>query len=174
VGLAVVDQWRSLYEIAKLEGKPSGALQGLVHRMVRDELLEADSDPPTQGTLYKVRAEAREALLEAAQGSQAPGSLTDHQRLLSVWGGPGRIEAMDLLSSTALSGTVAWAARTNSTDELLVAMSPSAESALVDALVFAFKEAGFECREGLVTEIMSGRDLRAHNKKVRNRAKGLK
>jgi hypothetical protein len=173
VGLAVLDQGRTLYEIAKLEGKPSGAYHGLVHRMVADGLLEADSDPPTRGTLYRVRPEAREALLEAAQGAQRPGSLAQHQRLLSVWDGPGRIEAMNLLSSTALSGAVSWVARTNSADELLVAMNPDADDALVDSLVVAFSEAGFKCREGLVAQILSARDLRAHNRKVHARAKGL-
>jgi hypothetical protein len=72
--------------------------------MVEDGLLKANSDPPTRGTLYEVPPDAREALLEAAEGFQRPGSLVEHQRLLSIWGGPGRMKAMSLLASTALSG----------------------------------------------------------------------
>ncbi len=173
IGLAAADAWKSLYEIAKLRGKSSGAIQGVVHRMVADGLLEADSDPPTRGTLYRVPPEAREALLEAAQGHQHPGALSEHQRLLTVRGRPGRIKAMELLSSTALAGAVSWVARTNSADELLVAMNPEAEDELVDSLVVAFLKAGFKCREGLVSQIMSARDLRDHNHKVIARAEEL-
>ena len=80
---------------------------------------------------------------------------------------------MRLLSSTALAGAVGWVARTNSADELLVAMNPEAEDDLIDSLVLAFIDAGFECREGLVAQIMSASDLRHHNKKIVSRAKGL-
>ena len=173
IALTVLEMWRSLYEIAKLQGKSSGAVHGVVHRMVADGLLEADSDPPTRGTLYRVPPEAREALLEAAEGSQQPGSLKQHQRLLNVRGGPGRIKAMTTLSSSALAGAVSWVARVNSADELLVAMNPDAEDELVDSLVIALLDAGFKCREGLVAQIMSGRELREHNGKVLARAKGL-
>jgi hypothetical protein len=78
---------------------------------------------------------------------------------------------MELLASPALSGAVSWVARVNSADELLLAMAPDADDALVDALVIAFEEAGFEYREGLVSQIMSAREARAHNKKAVARAK---
>ncbi|HEV2858596.1 MAG TPA: hypothetical protein VGW80_09365 [Solirubrobacterales bacterium] len=165
-----MDKPLTQYEIAKLQGKPSGSVHGLLRRMVNDQLLKADSEPPTRGTLYEVHPDAREALLEAAQGTQRPGTLTQHQRLLSIWGGPGRLKAIELLSSAALSGAVSWVARTNSADEVLVAMNPQADDSLVDAMVHAFLEAGFEVREGQVTQIMSGREMRTYNKKVVTRA----
>jgi hypothetical protein len=140
--------------------------------MVSDGQLKSDSEPPTRGTLYEVHPDAREALLEAAEGHQRPGTLVKHQRLLSIAGGPGRLEAMTLLESTSLSGIVSWVARTNSADEMLVAMNPQGDDALIDALVLAFSEAGYEVREGLVAQIMSARDVRNHNKKVKARAKG--
>jgi DNA-binding PadR family transcriptional regulator len=174
VGLSVLDQPRTQYEIAKLQGKQSGSVHGLLRRMVKDGLLKPDSDPPTRGTLYEVHPEAREALLEAAQGFQEPGTLTEHQRLLSVWGGPGRAKAMDLLSASALSGAVSWVARTNSADEMLVAMNPSGDDSVIDALVLALMEAGFDVREGLVAQIQSGREMRDHNKKVAARARSIK
>jgi hypothetical protein len=173
IALAVLEEGRTLYEIAKLQGKSSGAVHGVVHRMVADALLEADSDPPTRGTLYQVPEVARETVLAAAEGSQAPGSLGQHQRLLTLRGGPGRVRAMELLGSSALAGAVRWVARINSADELLVAMNPEAEDELVDSLVVALVNDGFECREGLVAQIMSGRELREHSRKVLARAKGL-
>lgn len=173
IALTIIEVWRSLYEIAKLQGKSSGAVHGVVHRMVADGLLEADSDPPTRGTLYRVPPEAREAVLKAAEGSQQPGSLKQHQRLLIVRGGPGRLKAMEMLGSTALAGAAGWVARVNSADELLVAMNPEADDELVDSLVVALLDAGFKCREGLVAQIMSARDLREHNRKVLARAKEL-
>jgi len=171
VGLSVLDQPRTQYEIAKLQGKPSGSVHGLLRRMVADRQLKADTDPPTRGTLYEVHPDARKALVEAAEGFQRPGSLEEHQRLLSVWGGPGRMEAMRLLSSSTLAGAISWVARTNSADEQLVAMNPGADDGLVDALVLALLDAGFVVREGLVAQIMSARELRAHNKKAIARAK---
>lgn len=173
VGLSVLDKPLTQYEIAKLQGKPSGSVHGLLRRMVKDELLRADSEPPTRGTLYEVHPEAREALLEAAQGTQQPGTLDKHQHLISIWGGPGRLRAMELLGSSALAGAISWIARTNSADELLVAMNLDADESLTDALVHAFLEAGFEVREGLVAQIMSGREVRDYNKKVLARARSV-
>jgi hypothetical protein len=79
--------------------------------------------------------------------------------------------AIRLLSSNALSGVVSWVARTNSADDLLVPMNPDTEWALIDGLVPAFQEAGFDVREGLVSEIKTARDMRADHKKAVARAK---
>ncbi|HEY5942018.1 MAG TPA: hypothetical protein VIT89_04065 [Solirubrobacterales bacterium] len=174
VGLSVLDEPRTQYEIAKLQGKPSGSIHGLLRRMVKDKLLKPDSEPPTRGTLYEVHPDAKDALLEAAQGFQSPGTLTEHQRVLTVWAGPGRSKALELLSSAALAGAVSWVARTNSADEVMVAMNPDGEDSLVDALVLAFAEAGFEVREGLVAQIQSGREMRDHNKRVIARARSVR
>lgn len=171
VGLTVLDGPRTQYEIAALQGKPSGSVHGLLRRMVEDKLLKADSDPPTRGTLYEVHPDAREALVEAAEGFQVPGSLVEHQRLLAVRNGPGRMTAIRLLSSNALSGAVSWVARTNSADDLLIAMNPDVEGALVDGLVLAFEEAGFDVHEGLVAEIKTAHEMRAEHKKAVARAK---
>lgn len=174
VGLSVLDKPRTQYEIAKLQGKPSGSVHGLLRRMVKDGQLKPDSEPPSRGTLYEVHPDAKDALLEAAQGFQDPGTLDEHQRVLTVWGGPGRAKAAELLSSAALAGAVSWVARTNSADELIVAMNPDGDDGLIDALVLAFAEAGFETREGLVTQIQSGREMRDHNKKVIARVRSVK
>jgi hypothetical protein len=171
LGLAFSDGERTLYEAAKALGRSSGSIQGLVRRMVADGLLAADSDPPTRGTLYEIHPDARDALLEAAEGLQAPGSLAEHQRLLSVWGGS-RLEAVRILASTTLSGAVGWVARTNSADELLVAMNPEASDLQIDKLVAAFEAAGFKYREGLVASIMSARDLRRHNETITTSVEG--
>jgi hypothetical protein len=171
VALSVLDKGRTQYEIAKLQGKPSGSIHGLLRRMVEDRELKASDDPPTRGTLYEVHPDAHQAVVKAAEGFQRPGMLTEHQRLISVRGGPGRMEAMQILSSTTLAGAVSWAARTNSADDHLVAMNPAADPSLIDALVLALSKAGFEVREGLVTQIMSASELREHNKKTIARAK---
>lgn len=173
VGLTVLDGPRTQYEIATLQGKPSGSIHGLLRRMVEDGLLKADSDPPTRGTLYEVHPWAREALVEAAEGFQKPGTLTEHQRLIAIRDGPGRMAAIRLLSSNALAGGISWIARTNSADDLLVAMNPDVDGALVDGLVLAFEEAGFDTREGLVAEIKSAREMRADQKKAVARSKGI-
>jgi hypothetical protein len=173
VGLTVLDGPRTQYEIAALQGKPSGSVHGLLRRMLDDKLLKADSDPPTRGTLYEIHPDAREALIEAAEGFQKPGSLDEHQRLIAIRDGPGRMTAIRLLSSNALSGAVSWTARTNSADDLLVAMNPSAEGSLIDALVLAFEETGFDVREGLVTEIKSARQMREDDKKAVARARSV-
>jgi|GEM_PF-3322724 len=165
IGLVFSEGERSLYEAAKALGRSSGSIQGLVRRMVADGQLTADSDPPTRGTLYKIHPDAREALAEAAEGLRSPGSLVKHQRLLTVWGGS-RLAAMRILDSTAVSGAVGWVARTNSADELLIAMNPDANDLRVDKLVAAFETAGFDYREGLVASIMSARELRLHNKTI--------
>lgn len=174
VGLSVLDQPRTQYEIAKLQGKPSGSVHGLLRRMVKDGLLVADSDPPVRGTLYEIHPDAREALLQAAQGNQQPGTLREHQSLISIWGGPGRLRAIELLGSSTLAGAVSWTTRTNSADAMLVAMNPTADQSLIDALVHAFLKEGYEVQEGLVTQIMSGREMRDYNKKVIARAGALK
>ena len=170
VALCVLDKARTQYEIAKLQGKPSGSIHGLLRRMVDDQEVKANDDPPTRGTLYEVHPDARQAVIEAAEGFQRPGTLAEHQRLISVRAGPGRLKAMQILSSTTLSGAVSWIARTNSADDHLVAMNPAADASLIDALVLALSEAGFDVREGLVTEIMSASDMRTHNKKTIARA----
>jgi hypothetical protein len=171
IGLATLDEPRTQYEIAKLQGKSSGCVHGVIRRMVQDKLLQPDSSPPSRGTLYEVHPDARDALLTAAEGFQQPGTLAPHQRLLSVRGGPGRLEAMELLSSAALAGAVSWIARTNSADDLLVAMNPEGDDGLIDSLVVAFERAGFEAREGLVAQIMSAREMRDHTKKAIARAR---
>jgi hypothetical protein len=51
-------------------------------------------------------------------------------------------------------------------------MNPSADTSLVDALVLAFEEHGFELREGLVAQITSAREMRAQSKKAIARARG--
>ena len=171
IALSVLDEARTQYEIAKLQGKPSGSIHGVLRRMVEDRELKATDDPPTRGTLYEVHPDARQAVVEAAEGFQRPGTLAEHQRLIAVRAGPGRMKAMQILSSTTLAGAISWVARTNSADDHLVAMNPAADASLVDALVLALSEAGFEIREGLVTQIMSAGEMRAHNKKTIARAK---
>lgn len=172
IALLMGDNWLTQYQIGKLYGKPSGSIGGLLRRMVDDEQLEADS-PPTRGTSYRVHPEAREALAEAAEGAQPPGTLTEHQRLLTIWGGPGRLKAMELLSSTALSGAVAWVARVDSANALMVAMNPEAGDDLVDTLVLAFEKVKFEYREGLVSQIKSARELRTGNETIARRIEGI-
>jgi hypothetical protein len=142
--------------------------------MVVDELVLADSDPPTRGTLYELNPEARPALEEAAEGVQTPGLLARHQRLLTVRGDRGRTEVMRLLDSMALSGAVSWVAQTNSGDELLIAMNQAADDDQVNTLVVAFEDAGFVCREGLVASVMSARELREHHRTVRARVEAAK
>lgn len=171
IGLALADGWLTLYELATLLGKASGAIQGVLRRMVEAQLVEADSDPPTRGTQYRVHPDAREALRQAAELAEKPGSLTEHQRLLWISGGPGRSKALALLSSTPVTGSVGWIARTGTEDGLIVAMEPSGEDELVDSLVFALEEAGFDCREGLVSQIMSAPEMRQHQKKVTKRVR---
>jgi hypothetical protein len=171
IALSVLDQPRTQYEIAKLQGKKSGAVHGVLRRMVDDRELKASDDPPTRGTLYEVHPEARQAVVEAGEGFQAAGTLTEHQRLISVGGGPGRLQMLRILSSTVLAGAVSWVARTNSLEEQLVAMNPTADAGLVDSLVLALSDAGFEVREGLVTQVMSAGEMRDHVKKAIARAK---
>lgn len=174
LALVLVGVRLTQYEVAKALGKPSGSIHGLLRRMVAAELVLADSDPPTRGTLYELNPEAQPALEEAAEGVQTPGLLARHQRLLSVRGAPGRAEAMRLLDSMALSGAVGWVAETNAADELLIAMNQAADDIQVDTLVLAFEDAGFECREGLVARVMSARELRERVRTARARLEAAK
>lgn len=171
IGLALSNGWLTLYELASMLGKTSGAIQGVLHRMVEGGLVEADSDPPTRGTLYRLHSDAAEALREAAELTEKPGSLAEHQRLLWISGGPGRSKALALLASNPLTGSVGWVARTGSEDGLIVAMIPDSDDAMVDSLVFALEEGGFDCREGLVSQIMSAPEMRQHQRRVAKRVR---
>src|SRR4029077_4113078 len=91
-------------EIAKLKENPSGSVRGVLRRMVDDGELIASDNPPVQGTTYEIHPDAREALVKAAEGSQKPGTLAKHQRLLTISAGPGRMAAMAILTSTTLAG----------------------------------------------------------------------
>lgn len=164
IGLAVSDTPRTQYEIGKTLGRSSGSISRPLHSMLSDGLLLADPDPPVRGTLYRLNPEARDALEEAAAGALQPGVLVRDQRLLFVQGGEDRMQAMALLAKPSLSGAVAWAARTDASTGLLLAMNPDADDLQVDKLIVALKARGFELREGVTGQITSASELRAHGK----------
>lgn len=164
----------TLYEVAKALGKPSGSVQGLLRRMVADHLVLADSDPPVRGTLYELNPEAVSALEEAAESSQPPGLLTDNQRLLAVSGEQGRAEVMGVLDSMALSSAVGWVAQTGAAGDLLIAINPTASDDHINTLVLALEEIGLGCREGVVTRLLSAKDLRDRNRAARARLETAK
>lgn len=174
IALAVSDGEQTLYEISRAVGRPSGSISRQVQSMVSERLLIADPDPPVRGTMYRLNPDVRDALEEAAEGSQQPGLLVPNQRLLLVRGGPGRTKSAQLLAKPGLSGAVAWSVRIDASGGLLLAMSISVDNHQVDKLVVALEESGFECREGLVGEIESGRDLRARSKSLAEIAEGVR
>jgi hypothetical protein len=162
VALAFADGPRTLYEAAKALGKPTGSIYGLVQRMLADELLLADSDPPVRGTMYELNPAFREALEHSAQGDHIPGVLVRNQRTLTISGGPDRMTAMEILARPTLSGAVAWTARTDSGSGMLLAMATDAEDVQVDRLYAALTKAGFSCQEGVIGQVTTAAEIRAH------------
>jgi hypothetical protein len=158
VALVVSERPRTLYEIAKALGRPSGSIAQLVRRMHADGLLLADNEPPVRGTSYTLNPAFMAALEAAVTSNRPPGMLERGQSIVLIDGDD--VEALHrILARPALAGCVVWATRGDATGRMLLALD-GASSSDPDELLLAFKAAGFRCRDWTVGEIIAGHDLR--------------
>lgn len=157
LALVLRGEWKTAHEAAKELGKPTGSIFGVLKRMHSEGLLEADSDPPTRGTQYRLAESATSLSEEAATAESALGRVSAGQRVLSV-AFKTRLTANEVLVSSVSAGLIAWAA--NLPTGWLLALVEDADSFRVEQLVVAFERAGCRCHEAPVSALVSGKDLR--------------
>jgi hypothetical protein len=147
-------------EAARALGKPASSVYGVVQRMLAEELLIADSDPPTRGTLYELAPAVRPLLELTSEQDRPPGSLSEGQRLLCVEGDLARAKVQRLFAQRALFGSVAWVAEIDGAHGLLLAMLPETTRNEVQRLAVAFDEAGLRCSHRRIGELFGAKELR--------------
>jgi hypothetical protein len=128
--------------------------------MNAERILEADSDPPTRGTQYRLTHEAKIALEQLDQALSTPdevGRLYNDQRLLIV-NGEALVEAEQVLAEPANTAAIAWASWIGAS--WLIAMRPESDGHAWRKLATAFERVGYKCERGRVDELMSARILR--------------
>jgi hypothetical protein len=158
--------WRTAQEAADELGTETGSVFGLIKRMHAEGILEADSDPapPTRGTQYRLKHEARvvldELLAQIGDEHQEPGHLEADQRLL-VARGNSLVGLETALADPALSTAVAWVAWMGSS--WLFAMKADCEAHTLRRLATVLEQAGYECERGRVDELQAGHRFRAQS-----------
>ena len=159
IAMLVSESSRTMKEIARAMGKPSGAIYRLVHRMIDDGVLEADSDPPTRGTLFSLNPAYRDRLDEGAVDDLPAGSLAVNQRTLTVRAKK-RQQLYGVLRHPAASGIVAWLAEVDGSGGFLLALHPDCSMLQQDRLVLALERSEVAVRAGRVACILAGDELR--------------
>jgi DNA-binding MarR family transcriptional regulator len=147
IALALSGDPRTLYETAKALGRRSGDIQRTIRQMVLEGIVEADTDPPTRGTFYKLAASSADALADSVEQLVEPGYLRGGQRLLLARGESSTV-LLRALARRDLTGAVGWAAEWGSDGEWLLALSPQASTVQVERLSAALRERGIEVRQG--------------------------
>jgi hypothetical protein len=159
LALAFSDGPRTLNEAARRLGKSTSSIYGLAQRMRAEELLIAEDEPPTRGTLYRLADGARPLLEIATDQNPPPGMLLEGQRFVFVWGNTARAAVQRLLADGFLEGVLAWAAEVDG--GLLLAALPETGRNEVQRLATAFNAAGLQSSYGRVGEFIAPKDLRA-------------
>jgi hypothetical protein len=159
IAAAVSERPRTLYELSKALGKPPGSIAGLVRRMVDERLLDAEPDPPVQGTEYRLNAAAESALEEALGADRTPGRLRGGELLLLVEGDADGRLVYDVLSRRGLSASVGWAAMTERGGWLL-ALAPDGSPVQTERLRVALRRAGLSYAEWRVGHLMAPDEMR--------------
>lgn len=148
-------------------GTETGSVFGLIKRMHGEDILEADSDPepPTRGTQYRLRPEARialdEALAQIGAKRQEPGRLERDQRLI-IARGAAQLDLEKALSNSSISIDVAWIAWIGSS--WLMALNPDAEPQMLRRLASILEGAGFACERGRIDELTDASRFRAQSR----------
>jgi hypothetical protein len=170
--LAIVfgDGWKTAHEAAEAVGRPTGSIFGVLRRMHAEGLLisDADPDPPTRGTQYRLSDDTSEALSEALLEESGVGQLIEGQRLLVVERKKSRLAAIEVLTESVSAGLIVWGAELPS--GWLLAMDLDADSFRVQTLAVAFERAGCRCYEAPVDAIVPGSLLRKRATTVSRRS----
>lgn len=146
-------------EAAKRVGKQTPAIYSLLKRMYEDELVAAEPDPPTRGSVYNLTDVGRRALASALAVRKQPGSLHAGQQLLLI-DQPARLaDALSVFAREAVSGAVDWAAEVGG--GWLLALSPELDDSFaLMQLRRALEQERISCRQLTLDRLLSGADLR--------------
>jgi DNA-binding PadR family transcriptional regulator len=169
IAVALSDDWRTANEVAKMLGKQTGSIFGVLRRMHADGLLTADSDPdpPTRGTQYRLTALGLEALREALADAGYVGQLAEGGRLLFVERRKGLLPASEVLASKVGAGLVEWAAELPS--GWLLALVDGADAHRVHLLQGELEQAGCRWHDLHVDALVTGAMLRQRAESLHTR-----
>jgi DNA-binding PadR family transcriptional regulator len=170
--LAVVlsDDWRTAHEAAKMLGRPTGSIFGVLRRMHSDGLIRADSDPdpPTRGTQYRLTDAGLEVLRDSLAQEVQVGHMAGGRRLLHIERRKSLQAASAVLADAATAGLVDWGAELS--DGWLLALVEDADPHRVHMLHVAFERAGCRCRPSAVDAVIPGTLLRERARSLSNAA----
>ncbi len=147
-------------EIARTLGKQIGAIFGTVGRMRDDGQIDADSDPPTRGTLYWLTDAGRDAL-EATLAAERPVGRIERDRWVLIVERAGQAKEDDFdqaIGRTDLSAAIDWSVEFGW--GWLLAFAPGTEAFQVRRMLKPLEHSGFRCRYASAYEPVAGARLR--------------
>jgi hypothetical protein len=153
---------KTAHEAAKLLGRPTGSIFGVLQRMYGDGLLIADTDPdpPTRGTQYRLSEEGHDLLRETLpEESPGVGRLEADRRVLLVLRRGGLRKPAKVLASSTSAGLIEWGAELPGSGWLLTTIEDP-DGHRLDALVAAFEKADCDCHLVGVGSLHTGTALR--------------
>jgi DNA-binding MarR family transcriptional regulator len=162
IAVALADgAWRTINEIAQSLGLKPANIFGLVRRMHADGLLEADSDPPTRGTQYRLTMSGSAAARQALEREEPVGRLTEQQTVMVIEpGGPeATLSHFDrVVSDPSVSGAVGWSAFFGW--GWMLVFTPRTDLFQIKRLALRLDRAGYRTRFGRPEALISGATMR--------------
>jgi hypothetical protein len=150
---------KTLRQTARAMGKSTGAIYRVAHRMLDDGLLEADSDPPVRGTMFKASALLTEQLEGDAKDPGSPGSVTAGQRIL-LTSGSSLTDLYEVLARPKMAAVVSWCTSLGSSTRWLLALDHGVTQVQHDRLVVVLEQNGLRVETGQVAELITGSQIR--------------
>lgn len=158
IAVVLSDKELGANQIAHELGKQTGSIFGVLKRMHAEGLIEADPEPPTRGTKYRLADDTRELLDEALSERSVPGLLAGDSRIVLVEGSSDLLALQEVLATVSVSRHVAWG--TSLGWGHLLALDEDTDDFHAQRLAIALQRAGFSCRVASLGTIKDGADLR--------------
>lgn len=161
IGMQLIGKSRAAYEVAaELAADPSNTSRTLKH--LRDAYGAVVTAPGPDGQpRYELAEDQRELLLSAIGVAQPQGTLVRGQQILMVTVDDDQEGVFaDALRTSARTGEVVWAARTDGSSQYLIVSDRDADILATLRLAAVLKNAGLQSRRIVVEEIMSADELR--------------
>lgn len=155
LALAFSEGWRTRHEVARLLGRRTSDISGLVQRMHAEGILEANSSVPTRGTEFRLLPAAARELEDALDKTADVGQLAKHQQVLLVGDSGDPLAIQRIIARPILSACIAWVATIGGSGARLIAVQDGSDRE-VDVLHAEICAAGLSCTRSMVWELLDG------------------